>query len=60
MAQQKIIKYPTNKMGLKANQKLFLINKPPFIVLLRKEQVNFLQGRWISLPKPHSATNQNN
>lgn len=37
MAQQKIIKYPINKMGLKANQKLFLTDTPLFIVLLRKE-----------------------
>jgi len=44
MAQQKIVKYPINKMGLKANQKLFLIDTPFFVVLLRKEQVNFLQG----------------
>ena len=49
-AQQKIIKCPIHKIGLKANQKLLLTDTLLFIVLLRKEQVNFLDADGYLLP----------
>lgn len=51
MAQQKIIKCPIHKIWLKANQKLLLIDTPLFNVLLRKEQVNFLEADGYLFPK---------
>jgi hypothetical protein len=51
MAQQKIIKCPIIKTGLKANQKLILTDTPVFIILLRKEHVNLLQTDGYLFPK---------